>query len=58
MRVLSASNGEGAADYAEVTFASQEERFVVGVSRVASEQDVRKVVEEHLRNRAAEGRDQ
>ena len=56
--VLSASNGEGASDYAEVTMASQGERFVVGLSRLAGEQEIRQVVHEHLRNRTAAGRHQ
>lgn len=56
LTVLSASNAEGSSDYAEVTLASPRERFVVGMSRVAGEQEVRQIVHDHLRNRTAAGR--
>jgi hypothetical protein len=55
LRVLAATNGEGATDYSEVTVmldrpGSNPSRVIVGVRRHASESQIRQVVREQLRD--------
>jgi hypothetical protein len=54
LEVLAATNGEGAADYAEILLAlhadtPEPRRMVVGVSRPTSESELRSVMRERLR---------
>jgi hypothetical protein len=54
VRVLAAMNNEGAADYAEVTFALPEKaarpsRVVIGLSREASEPQIRQLLHQRLK---------
>lgn len=58
LEVLAATNGEGAANYAEIILAFHADdpdprRIVVGVSRPISESEMRHVMRERLRDQLA-----
>jgi hypothetical protein len=58
LEVLAATNGEGAADYAEIILAldtpeKERRRMVVGVSRPTSESQMRNLVRERIREQLA-----